>query len=516
VIVGAGPAGIVTAIELARRAVSVRISEMKAEPERASRAKGLQPRTLEIFEDIGIVERILDGGSLFPRWRSYRGRTLQWEKSVYELLGMRISPPSADRRYSETLMIPQWRTERILRERLRELGVEVDFGSRLTDFLHDADGMSATISTLRGTERIRCRYLVGADGARSAVRKSLGIPFTGQTSEGERYVVADVRADALDNTHWLNWSLPDNPKHRVSMCPLPHSEYFQFVAPISADEQGRELSLSALQALFDERCGWPGVALTDLSWIVSHTPNARLAERFRKGPVFLVGDAAHSPPTSPGQGLNISIQDAYNLGWKLAAVLSGADVSLLDTYEAERRPVAAGVLGVLAAELVAQGIDPAAAKVAQAQVQSDIFNLNHNYRGSPLALERRRRPGAVQAGDRAPDALVCTTGGETGRLFEWFKGPHFTALWFNAHRLPAGFPPIAEDSDTLRSCLMLPNDDGTRLGDVRTIYDVAGVEPVLLLIRPDGYVGLCADTDLSREWRDEVGMFLPTVAHVLT
>lgn len=508
-IVGAGPAGLVLAVELARRGVAMHIIDAAPGPSMASRAKGLQPRTLEIFDDLGVIDQVVAGGAKFPRWRSYQGTSLKWEKSVYDMLGIAEPQPTADRPFVQTWMIPQWRTERIVRERLHSLGVEVEFGCTLTDLQQDAGGVDATLSTATGQEHLRCRYLIGADGARSAVRKMLGITFRGETSADEHYILADVRAEALEKTRWLNWAVEGNPARRISMCPLPHSDYFQFVAPLAADERDLELSLATVQRLFDERAGWPGVALSDLRWIARHRPNARLADRFRDGSVFLVGDAAHSPPTSPGQGLNISVQDAYNIGWKLAAVLSGAPRSLLDSYEEERRPIAAGVLGVLAQELEAQGTEAAAAKASQDQIRRDVFNLTHTYRGRTLAFEMRERPGPVQAGDRAPDAMVTTTDGETRRLFDLLRGPHVTALWLNAQRLSA--TQIERDPlfGVLRTHVLLPPIGRDAAADIHQIYGIAlDGPPVLVLIRPDGYVGLCADRNHEAHVHRALGLFL--------
>jgi len=192
-------------------------------------------------------------------------------------------------------------------------------------------------------------------------------------------------------------------------------------------------------------------------------PNIRLADAFRAGRVFLAGDAAHVHPPTGGQGLNTGVQDAYNLGWKLAAVLAGAPAALLDTYEAERRPVAEEVLG-LSTRLMdkhREGAEDAYRRGA------DTKQLGVGYRSGPLAVDRRREPGALRAGDRAPDVAVRGPAGET-RLFEVLARPEWTLVGDAAVEGASSFV----DGD----------------GAVKASY---GAE--FVLIRPDGYVALLAD-----------------------
>ena len=496
-IVGAGPTGLVAAIELARRDLPVRIIEANESPLLASRAKGLQPRTLEIFDDLGVIDEIIAQGAAFPRWRSYDRDRLRWEKSVYELLGRDEPMPTPDRPYPSTWMIPQWATEEILRRRLAASGITIEFGVTFLGVAQNADGVTATVRLGDRVDQIRCRYLVGADSARSQVRKALQIPFAGETKEDERYIIADVKAVALGNDVWLNWSIDGDAVRRISMCPLPQSDYFQFVAPLVAGEEEPELSLATLQRLFEERTGRTDVALSDARWIVSHRPNVRLAERFRSGAVFLVGDAAHSPPTSPGQGLNISIQDAYNLGWKLGAAMSGAPDALLDSYEAERRPIAAGVLGVLASQLVTSGMSLEEAERRQQDIRRDIFNLDHNYRDSPLSCERRARPGRVQAGDRAPDGPVRDAAGVQRRLFDLFRGTHATVLLFDVIDSLSWRSSHAAWNIEIR-VVHVRAEDAPTLPSLHDIYDVSPDIPTLFVIRPDGFVGMCTDHDFDQ------------------
>ena len=291
-----------------------------------------------------------------------------------------------------------------------------------------------------------------------------------------------------------NWSRPSTPSERVSICPLPHTDTFQFVAPIAAGAPAPALTLDTLQAVFDNRSGRADVRFTDAPWITLHRTNVRLASRFRVGRVFLVGDAAHAPPASGGQGLNTSVLDSYNIGWKLAAVLRGAPDRLLDTYEQERRAIAARLLGApLSAE--------------DTKEQPDIFQLRISYRRSAISQETRRAPGTVRAGDRAPDAPVPSADSTSRRLFDFTRGAHFTCLAFDA-RCAADCVAVSERWSAAVDVRVV---DVSRqvpavLDIIRGIYGINSDDRVVFLIRPDGYVGLVADEDagdkLDRYLRD--------------
>ncbi|OWK37796.1 FAD-dependent oxidoreductase [Fimbriiglobus ruber] len=484
-IAGAGPTGLTLACDLARRGVSARVIDKSPTDFPGSRAKGLMPRTLEVFDDLGVVGEVLASSGPFPPFRGYAGETVLWDRTIYQMAGFPELTPTPDLPYTTFRMIPQWRTEEILRARLVALGGRVERGTELTALNQDGEGVTASLVRDGRVEEVRCRYLVGADGGPSFVRKAIGIGFAGTTDATDRSIIADVIASGPDRDHWHTWTNPGNPANRVSLCPLPGTDFFQFVAPVTTDDVPA-LTLESLQAIFDQRSGVSGVRLSDLRWATMYRVNVRLADRFRMGRVFLAGDAAHVHSPAGGQGLNTGVQDAYNLGWKLGAVLRGAPETLLDSYEAERLPVAAHVLGMTSAlhKRWANGGTPRSAA-------DDVYQLRLSYQGGPLA--RDNGGGRVRAGDRAPDAPCRDAAGNLVRLFDAFRGPHFTLLAFERHDGRYGEPvrayTVLHPGEPIGGPCLVDAD-----GLVRSGY---GVESGFVLVRPDGYIGLIAPDEAA-------------------
>ncbi|GAA4551683.1 FAD-dependent monooxygenase [Amycolatopsis samaneae] len=455
VIAGAGPTGLTLACELARRGVPCRVVDKAPGLFPGSRGKGLSPRTQEVFDDLGVINSMLADGAPFPKFRMYAGHEIVSDRDISEILGTEPARRTREVPYPGIWLIPQWRTDQLLYERFLDLGGTVDFGVEVTGF--DQDGDQVTVHTSAGP--IEAGYLVGCDGGRSTVRKSMGVGFAGETFEAERTLIGDVRADGLSGTRCHVFTRDGDITGRFSLWNLPGGDYCQFVATVQAEEVP-ELTLAAVRGLLRERSGRDDIHLHDLRWISLYQVNARMADRFRTGRVLLAGDAAHVHSSAGGQGLNTSVQDAYNLGWKLAAVWGGAPEEVLDSYEAERMPIAAHVLGVNSAlhhlnfRTPPPGTTPA------------IDQLDITYRDGPLAVDDRREPGRLRAGDRAPDGLLD----DGTRLFDVFRGPHFTVLAFAVPGLP-DFGPGVRVRQAAKS-------DGYDLDD-----------GTLVVVRPDGHVG---------------------------
>ncbi|AFU01076.1 3-(3-hydroxyphenyl)propionate hydroxylase [Nocardia brasiliensis] len=419
-----------------------------------SRAKGLQQRTLEVCADLDVLDAVFAGGAPFPEFRLYRGQEVLWERSIADMLGTPKLSASATVPFPDPWLIPQWRTEEILHRRLVELGGQVEWNSEVVAVDQHADRVIA--HTTSGP--IEAAYLVGTDGGHSTVRKAIGVEFIGDAVESERTLIGDIRVRGLDGHYCHILTGGGDVGQRFSLWNLPGSDYYQFVVSLSA-EQTPELTLEAVQRLCAQRCGRTDLELFDLRWISLYRLNVRMVDRYRVGRVLLAGDAAHVHSSAGGQGLNTGIQDAYNLGWKLAAAVDGTDPGLLETYAAERMPVAANVLG-LSSLLHQQDFRGGTAPA--------IHQLDISYRDGPLALDDRADPGALRAGDRAPDGRLPS--GTT--LFDAFRGPHHTLLAFDAPTPDLGLPTF-----TLSPC------EG---------YDVT--PGTYVLVRPDGYIGAITES----------------------
>jgi 2-polyprenyl-6-methoxyphenol hydroxylase-like FAD-dependent oxidoreductase len=483
---GAGPTGLTLACDLARRGVSVRLIEKSPVPFTGSRGRGLQPRTQEVFADLGVIDKIHEADGLYPPIRTYRNGELIHEARMAEYVA-----PSPSEPYSNPWMIPQWRTEEILRARFTELsGKEVEFGTELAAFVQDGVDVTAILNRDGVTEQVHAQYLVGADGGHSLVRRILDIPFEGETDETIRMLVADVSADGIDREYWRAFQDPVDPNHVISLCPMAGTDAFQVVMPVQPDTPA-EPTADYLQSVLEQWSGRSDIQLHDLTWATIWRSNVRMVQHVRRGRVFLAGDSAHVHPPAGGQGLNTGVQDAYNLGWKLGVVLSGGSEELLDTYEAERLPIAAGVLG-LSAKLLGKGLRGEQRKTLRGR---DTQQLDLSYRDGPLARDERTDPGELRAGDRAPDAPCQDSQGRATTVFNAFRGPHFTLLAFGAEHaetvaaIDDRFEPLVRGHVIVRSGEPVqPNTLVDVDGHIAAAYDLHS--PALVLIRPDGYLGL--------------------------
>ncbi|MFI1439276.1 FAD-dependent oxidoreductase [Streptomyces fructofermentans] len=450
-VVGAGPTGLTAALDLARRGVRALVVERSDALFPGSRGKGIQPRTLEVMDDLGVLDAVRAAGGPYPVGMVWQDGERQGEHRMFDETDATEAAPYAGGPW----MVPQWRTQEILLARLAELGGSVSFGRELVGLSQDSDGVTASFAS---GPPVRARYAVAADGGRSAVRRALGVGMTGETVDPGPTLVADVRIGGLDRDNWHVFP-PSDGQGFLAICPLPHTEDFQLVAGFPDPEAVPDLSPEGVRKLVAARTHLSPDDVREVRWASDFRPRAALADRFREGRVFLAGDAAHIHSPAGGQGLNTSVQDAYNLGWKLGAVLrGGADASLLDSYEAERRPVAARMLGL------STGVHRGEVRRGAATQQ-----LGLGYRDSPLSAETRAGlpEEALHAGDRAPDG---SRGGV--RLFDAFRGPHWTLL--------------AVGTDT-----PLPELPGVRPVRIPA-YEAYGTG--VFLVRPDGHVGWAGAT----------------------
>ncbi len=476
-IVGAGPTGLALACDLARRGVKFRIVDKAQNYFVGSRGKGLQPRSLEVLDDFGIVEEILSLGKFHVPFRAYDGATVLGEKDMYA--GKNPTPSTP---YASVLIIPQWRTEERLRALLERTGGRVELSTELVSIEQDEQGVTAMLKGKDGEETVHCLYLAAADGGHSFVRKFFEIPFEGETWKEERMYVGDVRLRGLDREAWHSW--PHHPSGWLALCPLPSTDTYQLQAQIPKGEE-REPSLELFQQIVKERTGREDVVLTDAPWLSLYRPNVRMVSRYRVGRVFLAGDAAHVHSPAGGQGMNTGIQDAYNLGWKLGSVLQGAPDALLDTYEEERLPVAANVLGLstkLYRQITSDGED---------RLRGDAVTLQLGITYKEMSLSKQ--PGDVSlkiaSGDRAPDAPGLDGQGTPVRLFDIFRGPQFTLLRLFGVNGAAAEVAGVKSVDVVASAPQEPVGETfvDAFGHVAAAY--GGGRGEYVLVRPDGYVG---------------------------
>ncbi|MER8008324.1 FAD-dependent oxidoreductase [Streptomyces sp. NPDC094149] len=451
VIVGAGPTGLALGVDLARRGVDAVVVEKADGLFPGSRGKGIQPRTMEVLEDLGVLDAILAAGGPYPVGMIWRDGERVGEHRMFD--PEEVKEATANSAFTVPWMVPQWRTQQILFARLEELGGRVDFGREAVGLDQDEDGVTVRFAT--GPD-VRARYAVAADGGRSAVRRALGVEMTGETVDPNRALVADVAISGLDRDHWHMFPpAGDGADGFLAICPLAGTEEFQLVARFP-EGTAVDVSVEGVRKVAAARSHLAPEDITEVRWASDFHPRMALADRFRQGRVFLAGDAAHIHSPAGGQGLNTSVQDAYNLGWKLGAVLTGnAPAALLDTYEEERRPIAADMLGLTA------GVHRGEVRRGAATVQ-----LGLGYRESSLSQDTRAVRAALRAGDRAPDGTLAGV-----RVFDAFRGPHWTlvAVGTAAPQVP----------DAVR----------VAVGQEQPSYGKG-----LFLVRPDGYVGWAGDT----------------------
>jgi 2-polyprenyl-6-methoxyphenol hydroxylase-like FAD-dependent oxidoreductase len=475
-VVGSGPTGLILAYDLTRRGVPVRIIDRQKEFTTASRGKaGVQPRTLEVFDDFGIIDRMLEAGTQRLPFRRYL-----LDQMISEVVPYEDKEPRPDAPYRRMLYIRQNDVEQILRGLLSEVGCEVQRATTLTDFTQTDTSIIATLDGPTGTEKVEVGYLVGCDGGGSTVRKQLGLQFRGVTDDSQKLYVGDVEVDGLPGDAWYQWY--DLQRGLLLLCPLPGSRSWQIQASASraADGTFPAPSLEVLQDAVDRISGM-SIKLSNPTWLSVTKKNVRIVDSLRSGRVLIAGDAAHVHPVAGALGANTGVQDAYNLGWKLARVIKdGADQSLLDTYQEERLPVAEWALrtSCSSADRIAKAV-MAGDGGAETGLTEETNQLGLNYRDSSLSWNLDA-PGAgdssgVRAGDRAPDS-PCPDG---TRLFDVFRGPHATLLGMGTSCREA----VAQvDSAGIA---------GLRTLDIQERPPAYGyTEDALVLVRPDGYVGL--------------------------
>jgi len=494
-IVGAGPTGLMLACQLARRGVRAVIIDRHAHPARETRALGVQARTLEIYQKLGIVGRALELGKVSDGANLWANGKLKGHVPFGDA-GKHVTP------YPFIFVLGQDDNERIMGEKLRDFDLAVQWNTELVALEQRSDHVEATLRQADGsTRKITAAWVGGCDGARSAVRELNKIEFPGAPYEHVFYV-ADVEMTGTMVADEVNIYLWKSGFHLFF--PMRGKDHWRIVGIVPEPLRGRD------DVAFDEVIpsirGEAGSALSfgDCSWFSTYRIHHRAAARFRDRHCFLLGDAAHIHSPVGAQGMNTGLQDAYNLGWKLALVVQGkADAALLDSYEAERIPVARRLLettdrafrivvsdsalaGLLRTQVLAR---IAAFAMRRERIQRFAFRIvsqtGIQYRDSPLSDATDRLPGAPpRAGDRFPWLRLKLRG--DGPIEDLFQSLDDTRFHLFAFGQPASLGTMSALGDLLQ-VHAIPDDSGNDAELARARIP----RPSFYLLRPDGYIGLC-------------------------
>ena len=524
-VVGAGPVGLMMAAELHRHGVPCRLVERMPEPSPHCRALGVTPRTLEAFDDLGIVDRALASGM--------------------GLLGV-VSMANGDVASAEVagdalpeggygfLTLAQYDVEAILTEHLAALGGRIERGTELVTLSHSDDAVAATLRHADGTtETVEPAWLIGCDGGRSAVRQALQLSF-----EGEHYAPVFLLADVE-----LDWSLRRGYAYKLARfendamqgggvaIPVPgNARRYRFstvapdaMVPAELTQQATHgisdlgPTLAQVQGVVD----WlfaPGVQVSNMRWSAFYRISHRIVPSYRVGRIFLAGDAAHLHPPLGGQGMNTGLQDAYNLAWRLALTVRGlAAPGLLDSYDTERRAIGRQIVERTTARMdhVLHG------EVDEQEPVREDSQLFLSYR-DPAADSAS--PAGPVAGDRAPDALGLRRRfvRHEARLFDLLRGPHHTLLLYSNHPdADVDHRRFQEIADALRDrhgslirtyAILHPDCAATSIEGLPVLIDGCQEFARLYgpqrgsayLVRPDGYLGYRAPSVDLEPLRDHL------------
>jgi 2-polyprenyl-6-methoxyphenol hydroxylase-like FAD-dependent oxidoreductase len=498
IIIGAGPTGLSLACQLIRYGIDFVVVEQNATVTPYSKAIGVQARTLEIYDQIGLAQPAIEKGTITSRVRLIEGGEVRGEMNLGNF-GKDLS------QYPYMLMFEQSKNEELLYDFVRRHGHDVSWNTELENFSQDATGVTAQVKLPSGeSQTIRGKFLAGCDGASSPVRHGLGLKFEGSTFE-RLFYVADARVD---------WDFPHDALHVclakdvfVAFFPMPGEDRYRVVGtfPESKNEEQGEVLYEEIEREIKGQAKLK-LELSDVRWFSLYKVHSRRVNKFSEGRCFLAGDSAHIHSPAGAQGMNTGIQDAYNLAWKLALVIKGkAGLELLDTYNEERLANAQRLLestdrmfefaagsNWLLSFIRTTIFPPVAGFVASLESVSKrmfplISQIGITYRKDKLSEHTDDESDDVKAGDRLPYFIVD---GES--IFEKLKEPKFHLLLFlNSDRREA----CEEFKSELVDCHVIPITPR-----VKEIFERE--DDFSVFLRPDNYIAFMS-SDVSPRMIEE-------------
>lgn len=487
IIIGAGPTGLSLACQLVRYGIDFVVVEKNETVTPFSKAIGVQARTLEIYDQIGLAESAIERGTIANRFRLIEGGEVRGEMHLRNF-GKDLSE------FPFMLLLEQSKNEELLYEFIRKHNHDVLWNTELLNFTQDANGVTAEVKTSEvEPQTIKAKYLVGCDGAKSAVRRELGLTFEGSTFE-RLFYVADARID---------WEMPHDAIHVAlardvftAFFPMPGDDRYRIIGtfPEGKNEEPSEVVYEEIEREIKEQAEL-SLEISDVKWFSLYKVHSRRVNKFSKGRCFLAGDSAHIHSPAGAQGMNTGIQDAYNLAWKLAFVIKGlAGESLLDSYNEERLANAKRLLDStdrffefaagsnwLTAFIRTTIFPPIAGFVANLEPVSKrvfplISQIGINYRDASLSLHTGDEPDDVKAGDRLPYFLV-----DEASIFAKLTEPKFHLLVFTKDAHANVCAEFQHQYGELADCRVIPLN--------ARISEIFGIEEEFsVFLRPDNHI----------------------------
>ena len=503
-IVGAGPSGLMMAAQLLRNGVQPIIIDSKQGPTNQSKALAVQARSLEIYRQMGIIDKVLEGGKQ-ARGLNYNlhGKPV----AAFALANMAEKQTS----FPFIHLFQQSKNERVLLDYLTQACCPVYWNTSLVTLTQNSNSARVTLQNGETTHTLTCDYVVGADGAHSAVRKQLGIPFTGDTYQ-HKFYLADVKIESALSSDMVNLYLSQ--KGFAGFFPMPEEDSYRIVASLPDGVEGNaDLKLEDVLPDLDAITSSAITKVVAVNWFTIYKLHHRMADRFNDQRCFLIGDAAHIHSPVGGQGMNTGLQDAYNLAWKMAAVINGQIApSILTSYSAERMPIAKDLLNTTDrvfnivtsrswfSGLIKRYIMPAGLKFfwnkpnLRAYFFKRISQIGIDYRDSKINLQLGHLT-QIKAGDRLPYLEIFDEKKQLKTdLHAWCSKPGFTLITFGEIKENFLFTLakwITQNYGSSLNFFHLPPSDSNQ-----HVFDVLEVRPLtrkVIIVRPDMYIGYIND-----------------------